>query len=534
VTYLAPEAVNCFIQLPHEAFYARFADYFGSTIDSSFYDEPQFYSQHGKTWTVRFNDEFTKRKGYSPALLYPSLFMDTGNDDEWARSELLSVRAELYAEGFPGTIQAWCRDHGISLKGHIDQEEVVNPSGITDDAIKSFMYQDIPGIDQIFEPGRASRAYKIVSSAADNWDKSLVMCECFGAIENLTEEQMYAEAQDMFAKGINEIIPHAVWYDDGNVKFKPELSWRHPYYGKLLPDFNAFVSRVSSVLQRGRHVSHIAVLYPIEGLHAQYKFLEDDDLDISAYYAGGKYVKENDYQNVGEYVFYKANHDFTYLHPDRLTHDTEIKDGHLTLKNSRHNNTYSVIILSGQDTVSPKTLEALSEFVHCGGTVIATSLLPKHSSEKGGDAYVTKLVNDLFGISEMTSDTIMKTYGKGSAWAVPFGALFEIGKILSSITFDLELDKQTDGIGYIHKSFTEGEAYYLVNRNENAVCLNLTLHETRGGDLTVMDPYTGNVSKIDAVSDADGQSFSLSLPPNRSCFVVSGEIYGEACDTDAD
>lgn len=527
VNYLDPESVNCFIKLTHEAFYERFADYFGSTIDSAFYDEPQFYSQHGKTWTVRFNEEFIKRKGYSPALLYPALFMDTGDDSAWARSELLSVRADLYAEGFPGTIQAWCRDHGISLKGHIDQEEVVNPSGITDDAIKSFMYQDVPGIDQIFEPGRASRAYKLISSAADNWDKSAVMCECFGAMEGLTEEQMYAEAQDMFAKGINEIIPHAVWYDDKNVKFEPELSWRHPYYGKILPSFNAFVSRVSSVLQRGRHVSHIAVLYPIEGLHAQYKFLEDDDLDISAYYAGGKYVKENDYQDVGEYIFYKANHDFTYLHPDRLTRDTEIKNGYLTLKNSLHKNAYSVIVLTGQDTVSPKTLEVLSEFVRCGGTVIATSILPKHASEKGKDAYVAQLVRDLFGISEMPESTNKKTHGKGSAWAVPFGALSELGKILSRLTFDLMLDRQTEGIGYVHKSFPAGEAYYLVNRNETAVRLTLTLRETRGGDLTVMDPYTGSVSKIDAVCDDGGQSFSLSVPPNRSCFVVSGEIYGE-------
>ncbi|MBQ0010580.1 MAG: hypothetical protein KBS76_05735 [Ruminococcus sp.] len=524
VNYLDPEAVKCFIGLTHEAFYERFADYFGTTIDSAFYDEPQFYSQHGKTWTVRFNEEFIKRKGYSPALLYPSLFMDTGGDDAWARSELLSVRADLYAEGFPGTIQAWCRDHGISLKGHIDQEEVVNPSGITDDAIKSFRYQDIPGIDQIFEPGRASRAYKIIASAADNWDKSLVMCECFGAMEGLTEEQMYAEAQDMFAKGINEIIPHAVWYDDKNVKFEPELSWRHPYYGKILPDFNAFVSRVSSVLQRGRHVSHVGVLYPIEGLHAQYTFLEDDDLDISAYYAGGKFKKENDYQDVGEYLFYTANHDFTYLHPDRLTYDTEIKDGYLVLTNSRHDNAYSVIILTGQDTVSPKTLEVLSEFVRCGGTVIATSLLPKHASEKGRDADVEKLVYDLFGVSEMPDFPMKKAHGKGSAWAIPFGALSELGNILSTLPFDLEPDKQTDGIGYVHRAFPAGEAYYLVNRNENAVRLNLTLRETRGGDLTLMDPYTGAVSKIDAVCEDGCQSFSLTVPANRSCFVVSGEI----------
>ena len=527
VNYLDPDAVRCFIRLTHEAFYARFSEYFGETIDSAFYDEPQFYSQHGKTWTVRFNEEFIRRKGYSPAPLYPALFMDIGESTAWARCELLSVRADLFAEGFPGTIQAWCREHGISLKGHIDQEEVVNPSGITDDAILSFRYQDIPGIDQIFQPGRAGKAYKIISSAADNWDKSLVMCECFGAMDGLTEEQMLAETQDLFVKGINELIPHAVWLDDKNVKFAPELSWRHPYYGKILPSFNTFVSRASSILQRGKHVSQIAVLYPIEGLHAQYEFLADDDLDISAYYAGGQYEKENDYQDVGEYIFYQANHDFTYLHPERLTGDIEIRDGRLTLTNSRHRNSYSVIVLTGQDTISPTTLEILTKFVQCGGTVIATSILPKHASVKGEDARVITQVENLFGVSEMPRQVTKKRHGTGYAWAIPFGELSELRAILAEHSFDLELDTPTAGIGYLHKSFPHGEAYYLVNRNAKEAHVRLTLRETRGGDLTVRNPFTGETSKLESTKEKGGQTVTLSIPGNRSCFLISGDVSEE-------
>lgn len=524
VNYLDPDAVKCFIELTHEAFYSRFGEYFGETIDSAFYDEPQFYSQHGKTWTVRFNDEFIKRKGYSPALLYPALFMDIGENTAQARSELLSVRADLYAEGFPGTVQAWCTAHGISLKGHIDQEEVVNPSGITDDVLKSFRFQDIPGIDQIFEPGRAGKAYKLVSSAADNWDKLLVMCECFGAMTGVTEEQMYAEAQDMLAKGVNELIPHAVWYDDKNVKFEPELSWRHPYYGKLLPRFNSFVSRAESVLQRGRHVSHIAVMYPIDDLHARYSFLEDDDLDISAYYAGGEYVKENDYQDVGEYIFYRANHDFTYLHPERLLYDTEIKDGTLSLTGNRHDDSYSVVVLSGQETVNPAALEVLAEFVRSGGKLIATSMLPKHTSVNGEDHRVRKLVDELFGASAMPDEVTERACGKGRVWTVPLGRLDALGEILSRFSFDLELSDMTDGIGYIHKSFDRGDAYYVVNHGATDASLRVTLREARGEGLSLMDLYTGELSPIEPVRESDGVTLSLTLPKNRSCFIISGDV----------
>lgn len=53
VNYLEPESVKCFIELTHEAFYRHFPEYFGTTIDSAFYDEPMFYAQHWRTWTVK-------------------------------------------------------------------------------------------------------------------------------------------------------------------------------------------------------------------------------------------------------------------------------------------------------------------------------------------------------------------------------------------------------------------------------------------------------------------------------------------------
>ena len=48
VNYLDSEAVQKFIEITHEAYYERFGEYFGNTIDSSFYDEPQMYAVGGR------------------------------------------------------------------------------------------------------------------------------------------------------------------------------------------------------------------------------------------------------------------------------------------------------------------------------------------------------------------------------------------------------------------------------------------------------------------------------------------------------
>ena len=519
VNFLEPESVKCFIELTHEAFYRHFPEYFGTTIDSSFYDEPMFYSQHGRTWTVNFNREFEARKGYNPHLLYPALFMDIGSATASARCEMLSVRADLYAEGFPGTIQKWCSSHGISLKGHIDQEEVVNPGGITDDLLKSFRYQDIPGIDQIAFPGRAKRAYKSVSSSAYNWNKQRVMCECFGAINGLTEAQMYRETQDLFVKGVNEMIPHAVWYDDRNVKFEPELSPRHPYYGPILQRYNAFVNRLTAQLKDGGHVGEIAVLYPIEGLHSQVKFITDDTLSIDKYYAGGPSSRQNDYLELGEYLTYSCAADYTLLHPERLKNDISVSNGVLSLTTSRHYEQYRAILLSGQDTISVSVLEILADFVRSGGLLISTSMLPEHSAEPDRDEEVKTLIHELFGTNEIPFQKTENTFGKGHCYALPFGDYEEMRDILYRHRL-LPLTRPVEGIAVAHRRRETEEIWYIVNQNGADITLNLLLPTTK--QLRVYDPYTDTEKELPA-QYADGFSrFKLTVSADHSLFIIAG------------
>ena len=78
-------------------------------------------------------------------------------------------------------------------------------------------YMDIPGIDKIGGNRPAERFYKVISSSAYNWDKNLVMSETFGAMGNLSVRELYHVAMEQYVKGINMLIPHAVWYDDKNV-----------------------------------------------------------------------------------------------------------------------------------------------------------------------------------------------------------------------------------------------------------------------------------------------------------------------------
>jgi hypothetical protein len=65
----------------------------------------------------------------------------------------------------------------------------------------------------------------------------------------------YKEAMDQFAKGINTMVPHAVWYDPATIVFQPDLSPGAPKYGPELPAYNQYIGRLQRMLQGGRHVA---------------------------------------------------------------------------------------------------------------------------------------------------------------------------------------------------------------------------------------------------------------------------------------
>jgi len=411
VDYLDPEAVKKFIGLTYEKYYQRFPGRFGTTIDSAFYDEPTMHwLKGGRAWTPQFNRKFAARHGVDPALFYPALWFDIGPETAAARNILFGFRADLYADGFVKTIAEWCRRHGIALTGHQDQEEVVNPVGLCGDLMKSMRDQDIPGVDQIGTYGRGSRAYKVISSIAYNYDRPLVMTECYGAMKDLPLANLYREAMDQFAKGINMMVPHAVWYDADKKIIPPELSWRTPPYAAELPQYNRYMARLQRMLQGGRHMADLGVLYPIATLQAGYHF--DGPL---APYVGGVIPPEADYMTVGERLALNVRRDFTFLHPDVLDAKCTVDGPTLRLNNRVNYEQYQILVIPGSRAIHASNLAKIRDFYEQGGVVLATTRLPECSAEPGKDAVVRETIAAMFAVRPGQADEVRM--GASSAWA---------------------------------------------------------------------------------------------------------------------
>ena len=513
VDFLDPDAVRKYIELTYQAYYDAFPEHFGSTIDSAFYDEPTaFYRLHGRGWTPRFNEKFEAHHGFNPAPLYPALWFDIGPDTVAARNLLFGFRAELYSTGFPKVITEWCHEHSIQLTGHLDQEEVINPVGQSGDLIKALKYQDIPGVDEISSYGRATRAYKIISSAAYNYDHPLVMTETYGGMEAMPAEVLYKEAMDQAAKGINLFIPHAVWYDKEYVIFQPELSAGNATYGPLLPEYNRYIGRLHRMLQGGRHVADIGVLYPMATLQAGYHFGDFD------HYRGEPVPPEADYMDLGEILALEARRDYTFIHPEVLEEGCSVDGPLLRLNNKVNWESYQVFIIPGSVAISIQNLRKIKKFHDNGGKVIVTTCLPSRSCELGHDTEVVSIVREIF---ETPGSAVFIPELSPAALKQALDQLLPV----PDVSIETDARPQDGNLTYIHKVLDGRHIYFFANSSSLAISANVQLRGKVAPEL--WNPETGETSAViynhDTMSGQQVTKFELNFWPVQSLFVVSPE-----------
>ena len=95
MNYIEKEAVEKFLSISYDKFYAGFGEYFGKVIPMSFYDEPSLHWLDGRIWSESLNDLYEQRYGESPIQYYPALWYDIGDQTAAVRNAILGLRAEM-------------------------------------------------------------------------------------------------------------------------------------------------------------------------------------------------------------------------------------------------------------------------------------------------------------------------------------------------------------------------------------------------------------------------------------------------------
>ena len=283
IDVLRKESAQLFIESVHEQYYARFSEYFGSTIVGFFIDEPGFYNNihfnpatmddDTVVWTDDFGEVFFGRCGYDIRDRLYDVFRNAHEDSALVRRDYFETAGEMYRERFLLPIREYCHSRGVLLIGHLHMEDYMHfQIGTQGNFIKALDCLDFAGLDKIDRNDRKITE-KVVSSAAHIRGKNIVMSEsfaCSGWALDFSEMKRIADYQ--FVRGVNFSVPHAFYYsieDFRKFEAPPSQFVQNPYW-KYYGEFSRYVSSVCSWLQKGIPSSQILVYYPAESAISRY------------------------------------------------------------------------------------------------------------------------------------------------------------------------------------------------------------------------------------------------------------------------
>lgn len=528
VDYLDAAAVNKFINITYDEYAKHFSPYFKNTIKLTFFDDVGFLRRE-RTWTGKFNEKFQQLNGFSPALYYPALWYDIGPETEAARVAFFNTRSELLAEGYPKQVKDWTQKYGLKNTGHPPGNYGIQPVDMHGDIFKFYRYTDLPLMDAIIDYGHGRDGFKLISSAADYYDRPIVSTEVFGAFkENSVDANMlYRTTMELLVRGVNFMVPHGMWYNPEAVGIPPLISPESKKLAPSLPEFSNFIGRSCYMLQGGRKVSEIAILYPIESLQGAFFFDAPDNKR-----AGSWAYPEADYQKISGILTNEIRQDFTFVHPEFLVTDKyKIEDKKVILNNNDNYQEYNVMIIPGGKVMSAATLKKIKAFYDAGGKVIATTLLASKASEIGKDEEIVELITNLFGKNASENPILQSNKKGGKAVFVANPSKENLSKILKEFQPNPSLYFEDNPVvtshlglfSYLHKVKDGKNIYCFANSSDQEI--NTSVYVKGKLQLDIWNPHNGAISAIKALtySKINGENytkFSLKLKPVTSLFYV--------------
>ncbi len=253
---LNPAAVDRFIALTHERYYARFRRHFGRTVRALFTDEPSMMGRGDMTgripWTTGFLEEVLEA-GLRETDLW-NLFDGSPATAGLRRRFDRACRKRLERTYFQKAGD-WCVRHGIALAGHPADCDATGP-------LRHF---GIPGQDLVLRrvapetdtslAGPESTLAKGVADAARCLGRRRCAVECFGCcIRNgpgtgwdLPMEDLKWYADWLAVRGVNLFIPHAFYYSirGDRARERPPDVGPHSLWWDRYAGFSRFLRRLS-------------------------------------------------------------------------------------------------------------------------------------------------------------------------------------------------------------------------------------------------------------------------------------------------
>ncbi|MBI5095969.1 MAG: hypothetical protein HZB26_26480 [Candidatus Hydrogenedentes bacterium] len=508
------DAVDWYLKTVYQPHFARFGEEFGKRIRGFFYDEPETQGD----WGTEVIPVLKERGVDWKKALVAWKFALAGDEQAAAKYQYQDALAEAWGRTLYGGVSKWCREHRVESIGHFleHRKDYLNQSLCAGNVFQLMKYTDMGGIDAVFDQfvmgKRIARdapcweTPKLGSSISHAYGKrdDLAMVEIFGARgQNLTYPEMKWWADHMFVSGVNFLIPHS---------FNPRAPFDSdcpPYFynGGFEPRFPLYrvwadyASRLSTMLQGGRHVCPVAVLFLGGSAHV------------------GKAVTPEELTDAIQDSLY----DCDWIPYEVFEKDMQITSASLALREER----YQALIVPPVEVIPYQTMVKVREFFDNGGVVLGYGFLPSKSATPGHTADEIAALRDAVWGNAQPGTAVCKTSAKGGRSFLlpesPTPELFqEVLQGAAGIPPVVEtLEGKTDHwVHVLHRVKAGRDIFFITNQNHEGEPRHFRLRVTADGVPECWDPMRNEMAPLVFERKGKQVEFALTFEPLQSALVV--------------
>ena len=449
-----------------------------------FHDSFEYYLAG---WTDDFFTKFQQLRGYDLRAQLPAFHGEgEANTVARVRADYRETMSDLHRD-YLAKWHDWAQKRGSLTRNQAHG----SPGNLLD----HYAVADIPETEIFRHVDEAQiPMLQFASSAAHLTGKKLVSAETFtwlGEHFQVTPAALKEAADFVWLGGVNHILFHGIPYSPQDAPWPGWLFYASTHMGpngglwKDLPHFNAYITRVQSVLQSGKPDADVLLYFPIHDLwHSGEEKLplftmhnQDQWLHGSPFHRAAMALRDGG-----------VSVDFV---SDRLIDALEVKDRQLASGGNR----YPLLIVPESRYLPEKTAARLAQLREQGANIIA---LGKPGRDVPGN-------HDLDARRKQLAASEARIGHAGTSDALPI--FRKVGATAA------EMDLARLGIRHVRRLLDDGHAYFLVNSSGKAIDANVKLSRPHQSAV-LLDPMSGKSGVA-----LRGESIRLVLAPGESRIV---------------
>lgn len=400
------------------------------------------YETGGQNWTDQMIELFEKRYGYSPIPFIPVMEGHVVGSSDLSDRFLWDLRrfvADKVSKDYVGGLREVSNKHGLTTwlenYGHWGfPGEFLQYGGESDEIAGEFWSEGSLGDIE----NRAA------SSCAHIYGKKKVWAESFtagGPGFSRYPAIMKQRGDRFFTEGINSTLLHLFIQqpDDRmpglSAPFGNDFNRNNTWFSHM-DLFTDYLKRCNFMLQQGRYIADVAY------------FIGEDAPKMT-----GVRTPE-----------IPKGYSYDYINAEVLQNFASVEKGLLTLKSGMQ---YRVLVLPPLKTMRPDVLWTIKELVSKGMIVLgdAPEQSPSMENYPAADSRVISMARELWG-SFKDSTINQVDYGKGKVYSgVSLEEIFRNEDLIP----DFDLKKTNAPLLFIHRTFSEGDFYFVSNQSGEKV-----------------------------------------------------------------